>query len=446
MSSSSSSSSFPSMSIPAPTDSYDHDNSTRANRISIKALTAAFDASIDSLSSTIDKEMKRLDQIQIRIENIHIQNKVVAETGTGTVDVDKEEYYNQDAITQVVCPSSFLEQQDLHGTGSTGRTTGTASRTTTSRQSPLATRNKNIPLSDSYSNLSSSIAKARQAANDAIFAVLKEEAMTMQTNAKPSDVWLDRACAFEEAKDCHLALVKYRVPPLVLMMTGVNNNFMESNNMILNNMNDSPTSRRKLEAEYYRNGMSAGGGAAGGDFRNSSGAKKYKETEAAGILDDRSIVTSIMNQSVASGRYTTYTMGNYSTLSQNTQGTASYRRHQRKIRAAAASTAVEEEEEKVHDKVNGNGDGSNNEKNVAKKQATIATYEPSSGEQYYGKQTPFSNNTRQHFMSGGMSYICEMIHDTYGLGDMDQSNLIYAKKVQNVCDLFYHGTDELVYH
>jgi len=432
------------MSIPAPTDSYDHDNSTRANRISVKALTAAFDASIDSLSSTIDKEMKRLDQIQIRIENIHIQNKVVAETGTGTVDVDKEEYYNQDAITQVVCPSSFLEQQDLHGTGSTGRTTGTASRTT-SRQLPSATRNKNIPLSDSYSNLSSSIAKARQAANDAIFAVLKEEAMTMQTNAKPSDVWLDRACAFEEAKDCHLALIKYRVPPLVLMMTGVNNNFMESNNMILNNMNDSPTSRRKLEAEYYRNGMSAGGGAAGGDFRNSSGAKKYKETEAAGILDDRSIVTSIMNQSVASGRYTTYTMGNYSTLSQNTQGTASYRRHQRKIRAAAASTAVEEEEEKVHDKVNGNGDGSNNEKNVAKKQATIATYEPSSGEQYYGKQTPFSNNTRQHFMSGGMSYICEMIHDTYGLGDMDQSNLIYAKKVQNVCDLFYHGTDELVY-
>ena len=52
--------------IPAPTDSYDHDNCTKANLASIRALVAAFDASLDSLNDTISIQMKRLDDISKR--------------------------------------------------------------------------------------------------------------------------------------------------------------------------------------------------------------------------------------------------------------------------------------------------------------------------------------------------------------------------------------------
>jgi hypothetical protein len=418
--------SFPSISIPAPTDSYDHDNSTRANMTSVKALIASFDASMDSLSVTIEEEMKRLDQIQIRIENYQ-----KLET------VEKGNFIEKDCIIRVVCPSTFLDQD--HGNDNNKNTAGT--RCSTTAVVPFATTtNKNrsgastshsrsrsaIQCEPFYFPGLSSIYKAKQAATDAILTVLKEEALTMQTTAKPSDVWLDRACACEEAKECRTALLKYRVPPL---LASTNQNSSTSSSIRENISKCSKSNRMKQEAEYYRKGMSA--------MLNESNTRNARKQEEKG-LDDRSVVTSMMNQSVASGRITAYTMGNYSTYSQNTQGTASYRRRQRKIRAATTSLAMKEKVNELDD--GSHGEEGNDENGIVTK-STPTAYETLGVP--YGKGTHFGTSSRQHFMSGGLSYICEMLHDTYGLGNIHQSN-IYPK-VQNVCDLCYHGTDEIAY-
>lgn len=421
-------SSFPSISIPAPTDSYDHDNSTRANMTSVKALIASFDASMDSLSITIEEEMKRLDQIQIRIENYQ-----KLET------VEKGNFIEKDGIIRVVCPSTFLDQD--HGNDNNKNTAGTRCSTNAVVPFTTTTTNKNrsgastshsrsrsaIQCEPFYFSGLSSIYKAKQAATDAILTVLKEEALTMQTTAKPSDVWLDRACAFEEAKECRIALLKYRVPPL---LASTNQNSTTSSNIIENITNCSESNRMKQEVEYYRKGMSA--------MLNESNTRNVRKQQEKG-LDDRSVVTSMMNQSVASGRITAYTMGNYSTYSQNTQGTASYRRRQRKIRAAKTSLAMKEKVNEVDD--GSDGEEGNDENGIVTK-STPTAYETLGGVPY-GKGTHFGTSSRQHFMSGGLSYICEMLHDTYGLGNIHQSN-IYPK-VQNVCDLCYHGTDEIAY-
>jgi hypothetical protein len=318
-----------------------------------------------------------------------------------------------------------------------------------------------------YSHLSF-LSKAKQAATDAILAVLKEEALTMQTTAKPSDVWLDRACAFEEAKDCRLALLKYRVPPLMTSgSSGIsrtnhqNDHYISKGNAVASKYSES-SSRFKQETEYYKRGMNALMNEGSSAMRHNT--RKQEET---GLLDDDgSVVTSVMNQSVASGRITAYTIGNYSIFSQNTQGTASYRRRQRQIRAATSSLAMKVKEREEIDHDGGSDDDEQQQRRrrrqkpghdddnglVVFKTSTSPTTTPYEPQQmgstlYYGREMSTSSksrrSSRQHFMSGGLSYICEMVHDAYGLGSIHkQSNNIYPK-VENVCDLFYRGSDEL---
>lgn len=460
------SSSFPSMFIPAPTDSYDHDNSTRANMTSLKALVAVFDASMDSLYTTIDEEMKRLDQIQIRIEN---------HQNLETIKDDKD----PDELTRIVCPCTFLENEHVHHEDTTVTALTNNRRSTTTpagggggAAAAAAAKNKNTttaaPVTQYYKPILYShlsfLSKAKQAATDAILAVLKEEALTMQTTAKPSDVWLDRACAFEEAKDCRLALLKYRVPPLMTSgSSGISRTNHQNEHVSKGNTaskHSESRSRFKQETEYYKRGMNALMNEGSSIMRHTH-TRKQEET---GLLDDDgSAVTSMMNQSVASGRFTAYTIGNYSIYSQNTQGTASYRRRQRQIRAATSSLAMKVKEREEIDHDGGSDDDEQQQQQrrrreqpghdddnalVFKTSTTTTPYEPRQmgSTLYYGKEMSTSSksrsSSRQHFMSGGLSYICEMVHDAYGLGSIHQQSNIYPK-VENVCDLFYRGSDEL---
>ena len=54
-----------------------------------------------------------------------------------------------------------------------------------------------------------------------------------------------------------------------------------------------------------------------------------------------------------------------------------------------------------------------------------------------------ASSSRQHLMSGSLPYVCEMIHDTHQLGSIRGSHVF--PQVENVCDLFIHGTDEMAY-
>lgn len=157
-------------SIPAPTDSYDHETSFAANVTSIKALLAAFDAQMDSLNESIDHEMERLDQLGTKCDRI--ENKI--ET------LRKE---SEGCKIKISCPATYSQanHQELH------------------QESPFT--------------------KSARASDEAVRSILKEDALR-SLNAPParlSDEWLDQAKGFDEEIVCRQALKMNIVPPLRIL-------------------------------------------------------------------------------------------------------------------------------------------------------------------------------------------------------------------------------------
>lgn len=338
--------------IPAPTDSYDHDSSTRANLASITALMSAFDASMDSLNDAIEDEMKRLDSIQSRSkigDPVKTAERDIDMSTSGTISTS-----TSTTITKITCPSTLEQALD-----------------------------DDANHADPSSFLSNAY-KAHQIASAKILSILKQEAQTMETTPNqplPSDEWLDRASAFQLKQVCSSAKDKNRVPAL----------FISKDNS-LGDTRGRGCSVMRQEAEYYK------------EARKRNEIPKVKKDKEE---DD-------MNQSVMSGRRTVYsTMGNQSVASYATQGTAAFRRRQRKVHAATTR------------RTNGNGQGGD----VGETGGLVSASNIST--------------SRQQLATGSLPFVCEMIHDTHGLGKMDGSGIF--SPVEHVCDLFYHGTSTMAY-
>ena len=363
--------------IPAPTDSYDHDSSTRANLASMNALMAAFDASMKVLNDAIDAEMKRLDLLESKINKSTENTKAESESENKNEDetINQLSKKSKVKITTITCPSTM--EQALPD------------------PSLLEYPHRRDVHSDDLSSFFLSKAyTAQQKANEAILSILKQEARTMEITAKPSDEWLDRASAFELQQACCSARDNNRVPPL----------FTSQHNSIPDGARGSSQSIMKQEAEYYEEAR-----------RNETCMSPTGISTEQIIRKDYSKENddcSVMDQSVMSGRRTVYsTAGNQSVASHNTQGTASYRRRQRKVHAAMQKNNRQ-----------GGGDGE-----AMRELGTTST--------------EFSS--RQHLVTGSLPFVCEMIHDTYGIGKMDGGGVFPS--LESVSDVFYHGTRELAY-
>ena len=241
-------------------------------------------------------------------------------------------------------------------------------------------------------SLVSALAKAKEEANLATRSVLREEAMEFETNAKPSDIWLDRASAFDEKLACQTALHMNSVPPLV---AGADNSVKVG-----------PYAKMTVteeEAAYYRDG-SLQEKITESQSQLESKKNRNKTTDAQ--EDD----VSIMGQShfsAQTGRGTLYT--NYS------EGTASHRRRQRKISAARR-------------RKNSNGVVDNTDR---------------SGSIQRHRNIDAGSSSRQHLMTGSLPYVCEMIHDTHRLGKLQDSHIF--PQVEDLCDLFIYGSNEIAY-
>jgi len=350
--------------IPAPTDSYDHENSTKANMTSIRAMIAVFDASMDSLHATIDHHIDRLDDISKRASDCQKQWKSLCDESGGDKD------HNSNSVITITCPSAYEDVID--------------------------------ESKDLQSDLLSALSKAREGANSAIRAVLREEALAMETTAKPSDVWLDRASAFDERIACQNALQMNTVPPLTV---GSDNSVKTTSTSTCTSSSTCSNGKMTVfgeEAKYYKDGAVREKIMEGPSSSQLEPPKKRDTTPdtGSGSGDDD---MSVMNQSVMSeqtGRGTLYT--NYSMLS---QGTASHRRRQRKLTAALS-------------RKNANG--------LAEKT---------------GRSDVGTTSSRQHMMTGSLPYVCEMLHDTHRLG-LDGH---VFPPVEDVCDLFIYGTSEMAY-
>ena len=353
--------------VPAPTDSYDHASSTRANLASMNALMAAFDASMNSLNDALDAEMQRLNMLESKLDKKH-------EDGKKNNDM---KLHNSSKLTTITCPST-LEQALLDPCLS------------------HHSHHRDGHRDDTSSYILSKAYTAQQEAHTAILSVLKQEAITMEMSAKPSDEWLDRASAFELQQACSSARDKNRVPPL----------FTSLHNSIPDGARGSSQSIMMQEVEYYkearRNEICV----------NPTGTAHNIKQDYSKENDDNSV----MDQSVMSGRRTVYsTMGNQSVSSHNTQGTAAHRRRQRKVHAAMRAKNRQ-----------GGGDGeSMRELGESGTALNISA-------------------SRQHLITGSLPFVCEMIHDTHGIGKMDGGGVF--PPLESVGDLFYHGTKDLAYN
>ena len=367
-----------SLSIPAPTDSYDHKNSTEANITSLKALLAAFDASMDSFEQSIDSEMERLDEIEKRLHNCRLNS----ENGEESLGVEN-----------IVYPSSF--------------------------EQAIGEQNSDVLKDCKLSEMF----KAKQSAYKAILGVLQNEIESKQDNGendasdesiskesksmtksndepKPSDEWLDRPLAFELEKSCKDAIEKLTRTPLFPSPdnTVSASNLLPDANIMKQNIQ---SCIYKQEKGYYRDGL-----------MDLAAKAKYPKDETQN--EDMSI---LMNQSFSSGKGTVYTtFGNQSVISHATQGTAAYRRQQRKMKRnrATASRTLESDR---------NNTLTNNARN------------------------DYNSASRQHLISGSIPYVCELIHETNGLGTVKeaQKGVGCFPPVEKVTDLFYAGKDDLAY-
>lgn len=367
-----------SLSIPAPTDSYDHKNSTEANITSLKALLAAFDASMDSFEHSIDSEMERLDQLEKRLHNCR----------------KKSENEEEPVGVETIIHASSFEQA-------------------------IGEQNSNVAKDCKLSEMF----KAKQSAYKAILGVLQKEIQSKQEDGendvsdesiskesksftklndepKPSDEWLDRPLAFELEKSCKDAIEKLTRTPLFPSPdnTVSASNLLPDANIMKQNIH---SCIYKQEKGYYRDGL-----------MDLAAKAKYPKDETQN--EDMSI---LMNQSFSSGKGTVYTtFGNQSVISHATQGTAAYRRQQRKMKRnrATASRTLESDR---------NNSLTNNARN------------------------DYNSASRQHLISGSIPYVCELIHDTHGLGTVKeaQKGVGCFPPVEKVTDLFYAGKDDLAY-
>jgi len=258
--------------------------------------------------------------------------------------------------------------------------------------------------------LESAIPKARSKSNAAILSVLQRDATVTTSNpeyiptavhdATPSDVWLDRASAFEEKKTARLAVRLDSVPSLVVS-NSVSNPFTSA---------ATTTTVEEDEAQYYQTGLrriqqqqrSSSGSTESGSNRYNNPKSIISETVHR---DDSTIAT------------------NYSVLS---HATASHRRRQRiqstrRNRTIGNENGEEEEEEEL-------GDAASSSTN--------------------GRYPTTFGGARQQAMTGSLPYLCEVLHDTYGLGtvpnDAEGGNVF--KGVEDVCDLTIYGTGRMAYY
>ena len=349
--------------LPAPNDSYDHKHSTEANASSLRAMFASFDAAFDALHDEIQSQVDRVEALSQTAAEIRARS---ASTGTSTNAGHDE---NDNDALEFSYPATHDAALNLNVNGTTDK----------------------IPMKESI------IARAREASNTAIRGILREEALRMEVSATPSDLWLDQPCAFNQsvAAECQLAVEMHSVPPIL-----VNNSVKVSGGGKHKYSNsNSVTTVNCEEAHYYREEMKR--------EKLKMDKKEHQKKDDDGDRygdgdgDGESITSDFSRLSV------------YSTLS---HGTASHRRHQRKLKAAQRQKIKEQ----------------NSNLNVGSENSNIA------GENFMG----MGGTGRQQLLTGSLPYVCVMLHDSYGVG---ASNDPLYRPVESINDLLLCGSEEMAY-
>lgn len=378
--------------IPAPNDSYDHDNSTVANLTSLRAVIASFEATINSLDNSIETLLQRLSALSHRAQTCACHLKAVqaqihaANDHDGTINTNDNDNDNVNdasssnghvSLVKITCPALYETATGLRD------------------------------LKTSLTTELSVLAKARNESQKAIAHVLLEEAQLMQelygdlehdegdieeeedknngddddddhvfkrdrtstttsiAPAKPADMWLDRASAFQQDEVSQFALQMNAVPPLITDPSSITSSMTNDNaiDITLHKPLHETESVEAQEGVYYKKAME----------RGQQGVLRNGDDDAGSV----------------------YTQGTRGTLMSNysmtSHATASHRWQQRKMAAAHAKQS--------HHHHNHSTGGSSSHPNGLSSLTDRS-------------ETEFRNRKRY----GSLTYLCDMLQDTYGRG------------------------------
>eukprot|EP00559_Dactyliosolen_fragilissimus_P007774 CAMPEP_0184862246 /NCGR_PEP_ID=MMETSP0580-20130426/6732_1 /TAXON_ID=1118495 /ORGANISM="Dactyliosolen fragilissimus" /LENGTH=370 /DNA_ID=CAMNT_0027360013 /DNA_START=197 /DNA_END=1309 /DNA_ORIENTATION=- len=359
---------------------------------------------MDSLTCTIDDQCRRLDDISKRSESCLQKLKSMQEKEEEHDNIDfklsttiperKKDIKNrhkEDHIIQLICPS--LREAGLDP--------------------------KNIQKFLIQEN--SALARARDASNNAIRSVMLREAASSKGDeddsyAKPNDTWLDRASAFEEHKICNLAIQMDDIPPII----------SAENSVSMPNSWNHPISPHVLEGDeklHYNNLKRLN---EKNNIPPQTGKNKIHSNNIAHQPDidkeKQRTHISLDNDDGAISIGTIMT-GNESMAS---FATASQRRRQRIIAASKSS----------RDKAHSISDN------------TSTSYLNDTKHRIEQKSLKFSaSHMRQQAMSGSQTYLCDMLHDSHGIGELLPRGMEgdFSKEPHSVSDLVTFSKNNIVF-
>ena len=377
--------------IPLPADDYDRTHSTHAALSSIHAAATSFDATMDSLVQTADQQHRRVHLLEKRAQRcrewIRKLNELV-ESKVINGDNGGELYCVDDAICTVFSPGTYEEA--LEG----------IEMKIEKVKGDLSTQNTSSSLSLSASDAT------RTAANAAVKQALSRDANTDDGEAMPSDLWLDLASVGVNLGRSIKATDTQRHVPLLLgaLTSNSSGSCMEEKEYgaILDSLAFSSNTLMNSPA---------------GDVLGSNASLGYNNT----LGDDESVHSTTSKMSALTMTSTAMSTSGRLTAGQRRR----WHHQQQQMRNLKAGVATTQPLEKSEAQTLGGTKSVDN---------TLSEPTPSSSSSSMIKSPPIARNYhsnnisatkgRQQSVSGSHPYLCEVLHDSFGIGIEPKRGLV----------------------
>lgn len=362
--------------IPLPADDYDRIHSTHAALSSLHAAATSFDAAMDALEQTADQQQRRVQNLEKRAQRcrqwISKLNDLVESKSSSA---NKGEGYNvDDAILTVFSPGTYEEA--LQGI-----------------QMKIEEVKGDLSTQKTSSSLTLASDATRTAVNAAVKQALIRDANTDDGEAVPSDLWLDLASADGNLGRSVKATNMQRHVPLLLgaLNSSASGNCMEEKEYgaILDSLALSSNSMNSAAMSNARLG--------------------YSHTPG----DDESVHSTTSKMSALTMTSTAMSTSGRLTAGQRRR----WHQQQQQMRNIKAGVATKQPSDKSESQSGSEAVG--NSSSDATTSSQIKS--PPNTHNYLSN---ISTRGRQQAVSGSQPYLCEVLHDSFGIGTEPKNGLV----------------------
>ena len=361
--------------IPLPADDYDRIHSTHAALSSLHAAATSFDAAMDSLVQTADQQHRRVHLLEKRAQRCREWIRKLNDLKESKLSNDNkgDGYHVDDAICTVFSPGTYEEA--LQGI-------------------QMKIDEVKADLSTQKTSSSSSASDAtRTAANAAVKEALIRDANTDDGEAVPSDLWLDLASVGVNVGKSVKATDTQRHVPL-----------------LLGALSSSSTSGNCMEEKEY--GAILDSLALRSNSMTSSAISNARLGYSQTPGDDESVHSTTSKMSALTMTSTAMSTSGRLTAGQRRR----WHQQQQQIRNIKAGVATKQPSDKSESQT----------LEVVDKSSSGATTSPLMNSQpnTYNYHSNISTRGRQQAVSGSQPYLCEVLHDSFGIGTEPKKGLV----------------------